>query len=177
DGSSKLFLHYDHRQLGDEPFGDIVENRHMREALYRRAAEIPTLKVISPAVYRTITRDSSGVTATLEGGGIVHARLAVAADGRASRVRREAGIRTVGWAYGQTGIVRTVRHEIPHHGVAQERFLPPGPFAILPMTGNRSSLVWTERTEQAKVIMALPEEAFQRELRKRFGDYLGAIEA
>lgn len=175
DGPSKLFLHYDHRQLGDEPFGDIVENRHMREALYRRAGEVPTLSIMAPASYRAISRDASGVTATLASGETIQARLLVAADGRGSPVRRAAGIKTVGWSYDQTGIVCTVAHEIPHHGVAQERFLRPGPFAILPMTGNRSSLVWTEQTDRAKIIMGLSDAAFQREMSKRFGDYLGAL--
>ncbi|MAL79025.1 MAG: 2-octaprenyl-6-methoxyphenyl hydroxylase [Sneathiella sp.] len=175
DGPSKCFLHYDHRQLGDEPFGHMVENRHLREALYRRAGEIPTLTVMAPAEYEEVIRGSSGVTARLVGGGTVRARLLVAADGRNSPLRQSAGIKTVGWSYDQMGIVCTVAHEIPHHGVAQERFLKPGPFAILPMTGNRSSLVWTEPTERAKVIMALPEAEFQREMAKRFGDYLGAL--
>ena len=177
DGPSKCFLHYDHRQLGDEPFGHMVENRHLREALYRRAKEIPTLTVLAPAEYRSITRDSSGVTAQLESGDIVTARLVVGADGRNSPLRKEAGIKTVGWSYDQMGIVCTIAHEVPHHGVAQERFLNPGPFAILPMTGNRSSLVWTEPTKRANVIMALGEEDFQREMAKRFGDYLGKLEA
>src|SRR5690606_16218551 len=96
------------------------------------------------------SRDASGVTATLASGETIQARLLVAADGRGSPVRRAAGIKTVGWSYDQTGIVCTVAHEIPHYGVAQERFLRPGPFAILPMTGNRSSLVWTEQTDRAK---------------------------
>ena len=85
-----------------------------------------------------------------------------------------AGIKTVGWDYGQTGIVTTVEHELPHEGVAQEYFLPGGPFAILPMVGNRASLVWTEKTEAAKTILALDDEAFAEEMRARFGDYLGA---
>ena len=176
DGPSKCFLHYDHRQLGDEPFGHMVENRHLRQALYRRAAEIPTLKLLAPAEYISVDRDSERVTATLKSGDVISARLVVGADGRGSPLRRLAGIKTVGWSYDQMGIVCTVAHEIPHHGVAQERFLKPGPFAILPMTGNRSSLVWTEQTERAKLIMALPDDEFRREMAKRFGDYLGKLE-
>jgi 2-octaprenyl-6-methoxyphenol hydroxylase len=175
DGPSKFFLHYDHRQLGDEPFGHMVENRHLREALYTRANEIPTLTIKAPAEYTDINRDSSGVTAHLASGETVMARLLVAADGRNSPIRKQAGIKTVGWSYDQMGIVCTIEHEIPHHGVAQERFLNPGPFAILPMTGNRSSLVWTEPTAIAKVIMALPDADFHREMAKRFGDYLGEL--
>ncbi|MDF2368914.1 UbiH/UbiF/VisC/COQ6 family ubiquinone biosynthesis hydroxylase [Sneathiella sp.] len=175
DGPSKFFLHYDHSQLGDEPFGHMVENRHLREALYARAAEISTLTIKAPTEYTDITRENSGVTARLASGETVTTRLVVAADGRNSPIRQQAGIKTVGWSYDQMGIVCTIVHEKPHHGVAQERFLKPGPFAILPMTGNRSSLVWTEPTERAKVIMALPDADFHREMATRFGDYLGDL--
>jgi len=91
-------------------------------------------------------------------------------------LRRAAGIRTIEWRYRQTAIVTTVRHERPHAGIAVEHFLPSGPFAVLPMTGNRSSIVWTEREDLAKRIMALPDAAFTAELRARFGDFLGLVE-
>lgn len=176
DGPSKCFLHYDHRQLGDEPFGHMVENRHLRQALAARAAELPNLTLLAPAEYETLAHGAEGVSARLKDGREILARLLVAADGRNSPVRAAAGIKTVGWSYGQSGIVCTIAHEKPHHGVAQERFLNPGPFAILPMTGNRSSLVWTEQTETAKRIMALPDAEFTAEMAKRFGDYLGALD-
>jgi len=175
DGPSKCFLHYDHRQLGEEPFGHMVENRHMRQALYKRAAEIDSLQILAPAEYTDIERNAQGVTASLKGEVTISARLLAAADGRLSPIRDLAGIKTVGWSYDQAGIVCTIAHELPHYGVAQERFLKPGPFAILPMTGNRSSLVWTEQTDRAKVIMALPDGEFEAEMAKRFGDYLGEL--
>ncbi|MEH6524739.1 MAG: FAD-dependent monooxygenase [Sneathiella sp.] len=176
DGPSKCFLHYDHQQLGDEPFGHMVENRYLRVAMSRRAAELENLRILAPAEYLSIDRHSSGATASLASGETISARLVVAADGRMSPLRELAGIKTVGWSYNQSGIVCTVAHELPHQGVAQERFLNPGPFAILPMTGNRSSLVWTEETVRAKQIMALPDDEFQAEMAARFGDYLGALE-
>lgn len=176
DGPSKFFLHYDHRQLGDEPFGYMVENRYLRLAMSRRAAELKNLKIIAPAEYLSIDRQSTGATASLASGETISARLVVAAEGRMSPLRELAGIKTVGWSYNQSGIVCTVAHELPHQGVAQERFLNSGPFAILPMTGNRSSLVWTEETLRAKQIMALPDDDFQTEMETRFGDYLGALE-
>jgi 2-octaprenyl-6-methoxyphenol hydroxylase len=175
DGPSKCFLHYDHSQLGDEPFGHMVENRYLRLALSRRAAELDSLSIMAPAEYVTMDRRRDGVTASLSSGESISARLVVAADGRMSPLRELAGIKTVGWSYNQSGIVCTIEHELPHQGVAQERFLNPGPFAILPMTGNRSSLVWTEETERAKHIMALSDDDFYSEMAKRFGDYLGAL--
>ena len=110
------------------------------------------------------------------GGGAVRARLAVAADGRDSALRREAGIAVTTWRYPQVGIVCTVAHERPHRGIAHERFLPAGPFAILPMTGNRSSLVWTERSDLAPAMMALGEAEFGSEVALRFGDFLGRLD-
>jgi 2-octaprenyl-6-methoxyphenol hydroxylase len=111
----------------------------------------------------------------LANGDTVRAELVVAADGKNSPLREAACIRTVAWSYPQTGIVVTVRHERPHRGVAVEHFLPAGPFAILPMTGNRSSIVWTERAERAPALLALDDAAFHCELAARFGDFLGAV--
>ena len=110
----------------------------------------------------------------------MRARLAVVAEGKASPLRAAAGIRVLRWDYPQCGIVCTVAHEKPHHGVAHENFLPSGPFALLPMTdgpdgGHRSSLVWTERREVAPAMMALGGEDFARELMRRYGDGLGSL--
>src|SRR5690606_2649350 len=161
-------------EIGDEPLGSLIENRHIRIALQKAIEGNPLIRLIAPKAVIRVDRGSSQITATLSDGARVTARLCFAADGRGSPTREAAGIRTVGWDYGQTGIVTTVEHELPHDGVAQEYFLPGGPFAILPMVGNRSSLVWTERTADAKAILALDEDAFADEMRARFGDYLGA---
>ena len=107
----------------------------------------------------------------------IDASLLVAADGARSKLRERAGIATHGWDYGQSGIVATVGHERDHDGRAEEHFLPAGPFAILPLTGNRSSLVWTEKRHEAARIVALPEAEFHAELEQRFGLHLGEIEA
>ncbi len=175
DGPSLLFLHYDHRELGDEPFGHMVENRILRLALQAALSACPTLTLLAPLQVDRLVRGPGGVTATLSDGRLVRARLAVAADGRQSPTRVAAGIRTLDWSYAQTGIVCTVAHEKPHRGVAQERFLPAGPFAILPMAGNRSSLVWTEKAALAPALLALPEADFLAELRLRFGGHLGEL--
>jgi 2-octaprenyl-6-methoxyphenol hydroxylase len=98
-----------------------------------------------------------------------------AADGQKSPLRRGAGIGTTEWRYRQTSIVTTVSHEHPHGGIAVEHFLPAGPFAILPMSGNRSSIVWTEQGELAARLVGLPDAAFAAELTARFGDFLGAV--
>jgi 2-octaprenyl-6-methoxyphenol hydroxylase len=174
DNSAPLFLHYDHREIGDEPLGWIVENRHLRRALYDRAGQLPNLKLIAPMAVEHA--DYEGVaTLTLADGGELRAELIAAADGKNSPLREAARIRTVKWCYPQIGIVTTVRHAKPHHGVAVEHFLPAGPFAILPMTDNRSSIVWTEDAVLAPALLALDDRAFHRELEHRFGDFLGVV--
>jgi 2-octaprenyl-6-methoxyphenol hydroxylase len=108
---------------------------------------------------------------------MVVARLLVAADGAHSKIRERADIASHGWSYDQSAIVTTVAHERDHHGRAEEHFLPAGPFAILPLTGRRSSIVWTEERQEAERIVALADEDFHAELERRFGLHLGEIEA
>ncbi|MDB5409555.1 MAG: 2-octaprenyl-3-methyl-6-methoxy,4-benzoquinol hydroxylase [Rhodospirillales bacterium] len=176
DGDSPLFLHYDHRELGEAPLGYIVENRVLRQALLERVAELPSVRHLAPVEVLGAERGPAGVVCALADGGSVRAALLVAADGKNSPLRRAAGIRTVEFRYPQTGIVCTVHHELPHLGIAVEHFLPAGPFAILPMTGDRSSIVWTERAALAPGIMALDDAEFAAELGRRFGDFLGGLE-
>jgi 2-octaprenyl-6-methoxyphenol hydroxylase len=176
DGDSPLFLHYDHRALeSGEPLGYIVENHLLRRALFARARALPNLSLMMPVAVERALAAPGGSAALLSDGRLFTARLVAACDGKDSPLRRAAGIRTLEWRYPQTGIVTTVRHQEPHRGVAVEHFLPAGPFAILPMTGNRSSIVWTERAELAPRLLALDDAAFAVELAGRFGDFLGAV--
>ncbi|MBV9015414.1 MAG: UbiH/UbiF/VisC/COQ6 family ubiquinone biosynthesis hydroxylase [Alphaproteobacteria bacterium] len=176
DDDAPLFLHYDHRDLGgNAPLGYIVENRVLRHALFDRAATLPSLRLLAPRSVAEMETSDTGATVTLEDGTRLRTRLVAAADGQNSPLRRAAGIGTVEWRYRQTGIVTTVQHERPHGGIAIEHFLPAGPFAILPMTGNRSSIVWTEDSDLAPHLLALSDAEFATELRTRFGDFLGSI--
>ena len=173
---SPFSLHFDHRELG-APLGFIAENRHIRAALFAAARTTPGLELIAPAAVVDLTTQESGALATLTGGRQIRARLAVAADGRASALREAMGIGVVSWSYPQWGIVASVHHAEPHKGVAYEHFLPSGPFAILPMTGNRSSLVWTERDDIAPAMMKLSQSEFDAEIARRFGNHLGITQA
>ncbi len=175
EGGSPLFLHYDERDTGGPPFGYMVENRFIRKALFDRIPTLDTVRLLAPARVDGLERSASGVEARLADGRRISARLVVGADGRASGVRAGAGIRVTGWPYRQTAIVCTVAHERPHDSVAREHFLPTGPFAVLPLPGNRSSIVWTESKDLAPAIMALDEAEFLAELERRFGDYLGRL--
>ncbi|MEM9636703.1 MAG: FAD-dependent monooxygenase, partial [Pseudomonadota bacterium] len=119
--------------------------------------------------------DQTGVTARLASGNTLRARLLIGCDGRGSGTATRAGITRTGWGYDQTALVCALTHERPHHGVAHQFFMPPGPLAILPLTGNRSSIVWSETTENARAINALPDADYLDVLRPRFGDFLGEI--
>src|SRR5213595_1705687 len=140
------------------------------------SAETEGVELRATAV-TTYNSRSDGVDVTLADGSVIEASLLVAADGARSKLRERAGIATHGWDYDQSGIVVTVGHERDHHGRAEEHFLPAGPFAILPLTGKRSSLVWTEKRAAAARIVALSEDEFHRELEQRFGLHLGEIKA
>jgi 2-octaprenyl-6-methoxyphenol hydroxylase len=176
DDDSPLFLHYDSRDLGgDTPLGYIVENRVLRRALYECARSLPTLRLFAGRRVAALEANETTAVAVLDGAERLRARLVAAADGKDSPLRHAAGIRAIEWRYRQTGIVTTVAHARPHGGIAVEHFLPAGPFAILPMTGNRSSIVWTEDADLAPGILALPEAEFAAELGARFGGFLGEI--
>ena len=180
DQFSPLFVHYDHRELSTDgenrPFGWILDNKDMRRALFARARELPGLVHLAPAQAVAVERDRSGARVRLADGRVVKARLVVGADGRKSLARDGAGIRVRRWAYDQSAIICTIRHSEPHKGVAVEHFLPGGPFAVLPMTGNRSSIVWSEKTALVPMYLGLSDAEFVGELQRRSGGYLGEIE-
>jgi 2-octaprenyl-6-methoxyphenol hydroxylase len=173
DATRPVFLTFAGQVEPGEPFAHMVENRYLIDALVTRAeAHGIDLRATAVTSYHA---NEGGVDVTLADGSVIAASLLVAADGARSRLRERAGIATHGWDYDQSGIVVTVGHERDHHGRAEEHFLPAGPFAILPLTGNRSSLVWTEKRSEAARIVALAEAEFLSELEQRFGLHLGEI--
>lgn len=174
-GPGPFFLHFDSAELETGlPLGMMAENRHIRLALIETLHE-KGVTAIAPARVAGFDFSDPAASVKLADGRVLRARLIVAADGRASPAREAARIRTTSWRYTQTAIVATAEHELPHGGVAHEYFLPAGPFAILPLPGNRSSLVWTETPRAAQALTALPEADFAEELARRFGDHLGAV--
>jgi 2-octaprenyl-6-methoxyphenol hydroxylase len=175
DATRPTFLTFSGHVEPGEPFAHMVENRYLIDALVERAAA-EGIDLRSLAVSDFAAR-SDGVDVTLSDGSVIEASLLVAADGARSKLRERAGIATHGWDYDQSGIVVTVSHERDHHGRAEEHFLPAGPFAILPLSGKRSSLVWTEKRNEAARILALGEEEFHGELERRFGLHLGEVRA
>lgn len=169
-----VFLTFDGDVAPGEPFAYMVENKYLNAALHRRADEL-NIPVIEATSVTDFTDNGEEVVISLNNGKTLHSRLLVAADGVRSKLRDIADIKTVYWPYGQMGIVCTVEHERPHNGCAEEHFLPAGPFAILPLKGNRSSLVWNERDKDAKRLMAADDIVFEAELESRFGHHLGKL--
>src|SRR5882724_6983299 len=175
DATRPVFLTFAGHVEPGEPFAHMVENRHLIDALVKDAEACGIdLRATAVSSYES---PPDGIDVTLADGSVVAASLLVAADGARSKLRERAGIATHGWDYNQSGIVVTVGHERDHQGRAEEHFLPAGPFAILPLTGKRSSLVWTETRTAAARIVALSEDEFHGELEQRFGLHLGEIKA
>jgi len=176
--ASPLFLHFDSQDLGDRPLGWMVEARNMRVAL-NRCLHAADLALHAPAE-AIVTRTQDHATITLSTGETFESRLVVAAEGRDSPLRRQAGLTAQRWAYPQMGIVCAIAHDRPHNNTALEHFLPAGPFAQLPMAPSEagehiSAIVWTERSDVAPRLMALPDDAFAAEVAIRLGPHLGAI--
>ncbi|WP_439149562.1 FAD-dependent monooxygenase [Sulfitobacter sp.] len=175
EGPSPFFMHFDHAEIEEGPMGHMVEDRHLRRVLMEAVATCDTITVLDGETVTAQAVDPSGVTLTLASGNTVRAKLLVGADGRASGTADRAAIKRIGWDYGQTALVCAIAHEKPHAGIAHQFFMPPGPLAILPLTENRSSIVWSETAENAARIHALSDDAYLDVLRPRFGDFLGQI--
>ena len=168
-------LRFDSADLDEGPdaaLGFMIENRHIR-AVVGQALAAANVKIVAPAGVQAIDLDADAARVRLDGR-VFCAPLVVGAEGRRSGVRAAAGIKTQGWSYGQSGVVATVKLAEPHQGVAHEYFLPGGPLAILPLTDQRASLVWTEKTAVAQALTAASIPAFEAHLGRRFGDHLGA---
>ena len=174
-GPGPFFLHFDHAEIEEGPMGYMVEDRHLRRALLTAMARTPGITQLDGA--RVVAQDIApgSVTLDLDSGASLTGAMLIGCDGRASGTAARAGIKRTGWDYGQTALVCAIAHTEPHGGVAHQFFMPPGPLAILPLTGNRSSIVWSETHARAAEIGAMSEAEYLSVLRPRFGDFLGEI--
>jgi 2-octaprenyl-6-methoxyphenol hydroxylase len=175
-GVRPTLLTYANATENGEPASYILPGAALLAALVDKARVTPGITLIAPpAAVVGYSAGPNDAEVRLADGRRIEARLVVAAEGRKSTLREAAGIKLVGWPYRQTGIVVTVAHERPHDGTAVQHFLPAGPFAILPLTGNRSCITWSEEAREARRILALDDHAFLAEIDKRFGGKLGAV--
>lgn len=175
EGPSPWMLHFDHAEIEEGPMGHLIEDRHLRLALLDAMDAAPAITHLAGArVVAQVVLDAA-VVVTLEGGDRVIGSLLIGADGRSSGTAERAGIGRKGWGYGQTAVVCAVAHEKPHGGIAHQFFMPSGPLAILPLTGNRCSIVWSETEDRAAQIMGLDDAGFFNALQPAFGSFLGEI--
>jgi len=174
-GALPLFLGFDAAEIEEGAMGQMVEDRHLYAAFLTAMQAEPRITLHSGASVVAQEAGPQGVSVTLADGRQLRGRLLVGCDGRDSAVAHRAGIKRWGHDYGQTALVCAIAHDLPHEGIAHQFFMPPGPLAILPLPGNRSSIVWSERTATAQAIMALDDAAYLEVLRPRFGSFLGAI--
>ena len=175
EGPAPWMMHFDHAEIEEGPMGYLVEDRHLRTAFlsamdgHDKITQIDADQVIAQST------DAACATVTLASGQVISAPLLIGSDGRNSGTAARAGIKRTGWGYNQTAVVCAVDHALPHHGIAHQFFMPGGPLAILPLTGNRSSIVWSEQTDRATAMMALDDAGFLDALRPAFGSFLGEI--
>jgi len=174
DAARPVFLAFDGDVEPGEPFAHMLPNAVVQDAMTALARERGI--ALLPAGVRTFTANPGAVALELSDGTALGASLLCACDGGRSKLRALAGIGVVGWPYNQSAIVLTVGHERDHDGKAIEHFLPAGPFAMLPLTDKRCSIVWTEPTTAAERLLKLPKVLLLDELEQRFGLELGAIE-
>ena len=174
-GPSPLFMQFDHAEIEEGPMGHMVEDRFLRPLLQKTMARYETIEYITGTALIEQSISGNEMQLTLSDGCQISTSLLIGADGRKSPSAGRAGIKRIGWGYGQTALVCAIEHEIPHNGVACQYFLPAGPLAILPLTENRASIVWSETAQNAKQIMALNEADYLSILQPRIGDYLGKI--
>ncbi|MGR3496528.1 UbiH/UbiF/VisC/COQ6 family ubiquinone biosynthesis hydroxylase [Citreimonas sp.] len=175
DASVFLGLDFQSAEIEEGPMGHMLEDRFLRRATLDAMDADARITPLSEARVTAQETDARGVQVTLQDGRRLSGRLLIGADGRQSGTATRAGIRRTGWTYRQRALVCAIAHEKPHGGIAHQLFLPSGPLAILPLPGNRSSIVWTEADAQARAIDALGDEDYLTVLRPRFGDFLGEI--
>lgn len=174
--ASPFYLRFDAAEIADrcdgEPLGYMLENRRIRAGL-AQAVEAAGIEVLAPQRVAGAEFSPRSAAVELADGRRLSAPLVVGAEGRGSVIRTAAGIGAVGWDYKQVGVVATVKLARGHGGVAYEYFLPSGPFAILPLTDDRASLVWTESPARAAALKAARLEVLHAHLQRRLGDHLG----
>lgn len=197
DQDSSAFLDFGAREVGDQPFGWIVEIPFFTTALQKRLKQLKNVRVVTGAAMKSLARENRGARVTLQDKRIFAAPLVIAADGRTSSCRAAAAIPVHGWGYGQTAMVCAIAHEKPHNNVAVEHFLPGGPLATLPMRAatalrpaqkrgsqprlqqpaykHRSSIVWTEKTKAAAALINMSDADFTEALEDKVRPWLGRI--
>lgn len=175
EGPARPFLHFDAAEIEEGPLGFMVEDRHLYAAFLAAMEAEPGVTHIPATSVEAQDAGPASLAVTLSDGRRLSARVLAGCDGRQSATAARASIGRTGHGYGQTALVCAVAHERPHAGTAHQYFMPTGPLAILPLKGNRSSIVWSETDDNARAIAALDDAGFLAVLGPRFGDFLGEL--
>ena len=172
-GPSQFSLHFDNNEIHDGPMGQMVEDRFIRKALFTKINKNKQIDYKFNSKVTEHKKQSGYISVTLENGKKLNTKLLVGADGRNSELANRAEIKKSGWKYNQSALVCAIEHEADHNGVAWQYFMPSGPLAVLPMTGKRSCIVWTEQNANAKAINLFDETRYTKILAARLGNFLG----
>jgi 2-octaprenyl-6-methoxyphenol hydroxylase len=173
DMSRPVFLTFEGDVAPGEPYAHMTPNRVLTRVLLEAVKD--RVEFVAPVEVTGYAAEPAFASLMLKDGRTLRAPVIIAADGALSALRGMAGIGVVSHDYRQSGIVTTIAHELPHDGVAFEHFRPAGPFASLPLAGNRSSLVWTESTAEAARLKALPLDEVAGLIEAAMGSSLGKV--
>ena len=172
-GPSQFSLHFDNNEIHDGPMGQMVEDRFIRKALFTKINKNEQIDYKFNSKVTEHKKQSGYISVTLDNGKKLNTKLLVGADGKNSELANRAEIKKSGWKYNQSALVCAIEHEADHNGVAWQYFMPSGPLAVLPMTGKRSCIVWTEQNANAKAINLFDETRYTKILAARLGNFLG----
>jgi ubiquinone biosynthesis UbiH/UbiF/VisC/COQ6 family hydroxylase len=175
NGTSSYFLHFDHRETNTEALGYLVSNHLIRKALYEALAGFSNVTLITGVEVVSVYTDSAAASVRLSGGQALQASLAVAADSRFSTIRRHVGIAASMRDFGRVAMVFQMEHDLPHDDIAYECFLYKQTLAVLPLSGNRSSIVITLPAVASEAVLKMDETAFNRDVQNRFASRLGEM--
>ncbi len=174
-GISPFYLHFNRAMMEDEALGFLIEDAPLRGVLSKAVDKHPLITVLSNTQVCGHTLTNGGVEISVSPNKTIHAKLLIGCDGRDSKVAKNAGIVRIGWDYPQSALVCALSHTKPHHGTAHQIFTPNGPLAVLPLRGNRVSIVWTQERKRAALIHGLDDAGYLATLRETLGDFLGEV--
>ena len=160
----------------DEPLGQMVMAEPLQAALDAQIATNQGITSFAPARFEDLTERPGAIELQLEDGRTVTAGLLIGADGMRSPVRQALGIATEGRDYQKSVFTANVKLSAPHQGIARQLFTPEGPFATLPLTGDRANLAWYLKRGAAEALAALPKADAEAELNARFAEFTGPME-
>ncbi len=154
--------------------GGLIENPDLKSALIDRVAAADSIQTFAPITVQDFENGAAQITLDTDQGQFT-AKLLIAADGRNSVLRRKSGITVQRFDYDAASLVTTISHHLPHDGLAWQRIIKGGALAVLPLTGNRSQIVWSGPTKSVQAASAVSEADFLAILSEKMDGYLGEM--